>query len=586
MADNLNKITMESDNDEILQTFAEWFKESNSYHDELLRDQKIAEQYYLGNQTDKDSIPSYQSNIVENRIFEGVETLVPIITANPHKFIVKPGSENESSVVVSNKLQKVLDDKYRTLGIQEKLEDIARHMIVLKFGVLEYGWDKQIDDIGVELIDPRLILIPKLRTDIHDLPYVIKIQEFTKEEFENEFPQIDSDELTFTSKVDTGELGQERKKTLKVYVVWTNDMVCWIGGGKVLDKKLNPYYDWEGEETMNGKKWFNHLDNPQKPFVFFTTFRMTGNPIGDKSLIDIVISIQDAINTQKRRIIDNIRMMANGQVLVDDDAITQEQEGQLTNQPGLIIRGPGVASENKVRRDPGVPLPSGHFENLTHSEAIFDNIVGVHAATRGFAQAETLGQDIISRQQDYTRVDMFTRVLNRGIDRLANGLVQLMKMFYTETHVFKILGEEGAVEFVNFNRQDIEDYIEIEVKSGSQLPMDEVSLRTEAVQLWQLGAIDPVTLFERLKFPNPELSARRLLLWKQGQLDMETMAKLAQVEAGGMIKDRQVETQNKQRGMESVLNVLQRSQQGLGGAVPKQKGTPNLAGQKKVGKPK
>src|SRR3990167_5690541 len=138
----------------------------------------------------------------------------------------------------------------------------------------------------------------------------------------------------------------------------------------------------------------------------------------------------------------------------------------------------------------------------------------------------------MSRQQDFTRVDGITRVLNRGVTRIAVGLVQLMKMFYTEMQVVKILGEEGAVEFVKLNRDDINDYIEIIVKSGDNLPMDKVSLRTEAVQLWQLGALDPVTLFERLDFPNPAKAAERLQAWKQGQLTAETQAKIAEIAAG------------------------------------------------------
>src|SRR3990167_8320292 len=138
----------------------------------------------------------------------------------------------------------------------------------------------------------------------------------------------------------------------------------------------------------------------------------------------------------------------------------------------------------------------------------------------------------MSRQQDYTRIDLITRVLNRGVSRVAMGLVQLMKMFYTETQTVKILGEEGAVEFVKLNSDDIEDYIEIIVKSGDNLPLDKISLRTEAVQLWQLGALDPVTLFERLEFENPAKAAERLLAWKQGQLTAETQAKIAEIAAG------------------------------------------------------
>ncbi len=312
-------------------------------------------------------------------------------------------------------------------------------------------------------------------------------------------------------------------------------------------------------------------------------YRTGEEPIGSVSLVDIAIPIQDAINVQKRQIIDNLRRMGNGQIYLDSDAMTQEESENITNETGLVIRGELIASQNKIKREPGVPLPNAHFSNLQHSEATFDNLMGVHAATRGAGQNKTLGQDMISRQQDYTRIDLITRVLNRGIARVAMGLVQLMKMYYTETQTIKILGEDGSVEFLRLNRDDIEKYIEIVVKSGEQLPMDKVSLRTEAVQLWQLGALDPVTLFTRLEFPNPEKSAERLVAWKQGQLTQETQAKIAEIAAGakfGAEAKAATETTTPMgetgRKVETPANVLQRSTAGLGGTAPSLPGIPKL----------
>src|SRR3990167_1686135 len=223
---------------------------------------------------------------------------------------------------------------------------------------------------------------------------------------------------------------------------------------------------------------------------------------------------------------------------------------------------------------------------------VFDNIMGIHSATRGAAGAPTLGQDIISRQQDFTRVDLITRVLNRGVSRLANGLVQLMKMYYTETQTVKILGEDGAVEFVKLNQDDIEDYIEIVVKSGNVLPMDKVSLRTEAVQLWQLGALDPTTLFERLDFTNPQKAAPRLVAYKTGQLLQETGANITEAQAGaeaqaqakmktgaaavGVPQKGKGAGSSETRKTESPMNSMQRSTAGLGGMAPSNKGTPKL----------
>lgn len=579
MDDTLKKLTINSKKEDILETFNKWLDESEIYHNEMLKAQKLSYEYYIGNQTDKNEVPPYLSNTIENRIFESVETLVPIATSSAHQFQVLPASEEPDSKFKADKLGKILNRKYETLNIQEKLENITRDMLLRRFGVLKYEWNFDKDDVDVRKIDPRLILIPKLRVKPEKLSYVIEIQEYSKQEIEDYFPKINVDDLNKKSRqVDTGETENDE---YQVFEVWTDEMMFWISSDKVLDKKVNPYFDFKGKEKKiwKNKKWkkelkfYNHLDEPEKPFIFFSAFNISDGSVASTSLVEIGIPIQDAINSQKRSIINNLKQMGNSKTLVDSDALTEEEADNITNEPGLVLRGKNLASENKIRFESGTPIPQAHFANLQHSESVFDNIMGIHSSTRGAAQAATLGQDIISRQQDYTRIDTITRELNRGVSRLANGLTQLMKMFYDETHTIKMLGEQSATEFVKLNQEDIENYIEIIVKSGMNLPMDEVSLRTEAVQLWQLGALAPITLFKRLKFENPEKETTALLAWKQGQLDMETQAAIQQQGA----KEGQG---NKEEGRqtEGILDVLQRAKQSLGGTV---KGTPKTANNKR-----
>lgn len=577
--------TFDDDKEKLEETFTQWLKTSRTYHDELERRQKVASEYYKGNQTELESLDQHEDKTVENRIFEGIETIVPIATANPHKFLVLPGSDDETAKQRATNLQKVLSRLYETLNIQERLEFATRAMLKQRLGVLKVVWSEDKDDVDVIEIDSKRVYVPKVRAKPDDLPYVIEEQDYSKKEMEDYFPDVDLDELAYTN--------VEGRNEYKVYEVWTNELVAWFNNGKLLEKKASPMFDFEGEEeeyrTVKGKKktklrFYNHLDRPTKPYVFFVLFGNAEEPFGPVSLVDIAIPLQDAINTQKRQIIDNLKTMGNGQVYIDSEAMSQEESENITSEPGLVIRGEGVASRGAIKREPGVQLPTAHFANLTHTEQVFDNIMGVHASTRGAGEAKTLGQDMISRQQDYTRIDLVTRVLNRGVDRIANLLVQLMKMYYTEDHIVKVVGEKEASEFIRLNRSQIDDQIEIVVKSGETLPMDKVSLRTEAVQLWQLGAISPRLLYERLEIPHPEKAEQDLLAWKQGQLSMETQAKIQEMQAQAQF-GAQAEAikasagggaaQPSGRSVETPGNVLQRAQANLGGtanltATPKQ----------------
>ena len=242
---------------------------------------------------------------------------------------------------------------------------------------------------------------------------------------------------------------------------------------------------------------------------------------------------------------------------------------EITSEPGLIIQGDHLASENRIRRDPGVPLPNAHFSNLQESIIAFDNIFGIHGALRGAGGDKTLGGQILNRQQDLSRVDQITRCLNRGVARLADGLVQMMKLFYTEDQVIKILGNDGAIEFITFTRNDIDDGTVIVVKSGVPVSLDPQGRYNQAIQLWQLNALDPETLFERLDFADPQATAKKLLAWKQGQLLFESQLRQQEslVGAAASARGGGGEGNGEGRGTETPADVISRARAALGGGA-------------------
>src|SRR3990167_2667722 len=229
--------TEKSTDDEIIEVFEQWLKEAQIYHDGILTFQKLAEAYYLGSQRNKELLPTHRSNTVENRIFEAVETMVPIATASAHQFLALPPGNKEENKSKAGQLQKVLTRLYQTLNIQEKLEDVTRNFMLYRFGVLKWGWNWEEDDIEVKVIDPRLILIPKLRVDPHRLSYVMEIQEYDKDEMETNFPDANLDELGTESPIDVSYEKVTTQKTYRVYEIWTDETVAWICGKTVLIKK-------------------------------------------------------------------------------------------------------------------------------------------------------------------------------------------------------------------------------------------------------------------------------------------------------------------------------------------------------------
>ncbi len=516
---------VEQTDEELLALANQWMKESGEFHDELKKIQDKNEKYYLGDQTDRDQIPSHKCNAVDNLVFMGVETIVPVMTSNSAQFVVNPAQETEPSQQLADSLQEILKGQYDARRVKKVLEQAARHMVVYRFGVIKVYWDEYIDDWNLKAVRPQRIWIPKYGMTEDEVPFIIEKIDMTVSEIGEYFGNKMKDEVK-KSMTKTEDGGYEAAVT--VWEIWTNDFVFWKYGSLILKKQKNPYYDWTGRkkesvDVMGNNVvedvYYNHFRRPRKPYIFLSPFRLGKSIVGETSLVEQGMSLQDVDNTLMRQVVNNAKKMGNGAWFVDSGVMEEEKaKNAITNKEGIIVYGSGAANPNLLRREQAQPLPN-YIPNAQMSAKLsFDNIFGTHSTTRGErGNPETLGGRIMLKQGDISRIDLLVREIDRAVSEIGNWATQLMKMYYVSQKTVKIYGQNG-LKFITFSRDNIEDGIEISVKEGSTLQVDEVSRRNEALQLFQIGALDPVTLYERLKFPNPQQAAERLVGWIQGKL--------------------------------------------------------------------
>ena len=118
---------------------------------------------------------------------------------------------------------------------------------------------------------------------------------------------------------------------------------------------------------------------------------------------------------------------------------------------------------------------------------------------------------MLSQKSDLGRINALSESLEEGATRVYQLITQLYKVFAKEEHMVRYVGDEGPATFIKFNRDKIEDGIEIRVKSGSLRPEDKMSDRNEAVELAKIGGrIDPLTFGEKWHLDKPREFAKRM----------------------------------------------------------------------------
>jgi len=299
---------------------------------------------------------------------------------------------------------------------------------------------------------------------------------------------------------------------------WTPEYTCWTFKEYVLLKKKNPYWNYDSEKEMPPAvdemgletptpampvKGVNFFKEPKIPYVFLTMFNLGKGPVDNTSLITQNLSQQDLINKRLRQLDKNVDSMNGGLVISGErSGLTREQAGQVSSamRKGGTVFIPSGAPSDAVQRFPATGLPNDVYQQLVDTRTRLQDVFGVRGSnTGGIANEKTVRGKIIVQGLDSDRIGGgITARVEEFVDDIFNYMVQLL-------YVYQPAILQGVV---------TPPPLIVSITSGSMLPKDNVSEANQALELWSAQAIDPITLFEKLQFPNPQETAKKLFLWQ------------------------------------------------------------------------
>jgi hypothetical protein len=257
-------------------------------------------------------------------------------------------------------------------------------------------------------------------------------------------------------------------------------------------------------------------------------------PFDDTGLIQQVLPIQDLINKRLRQI-DRNADKTNGGLAVSGDSFTKEQAAgvaKATEKGGTVFVPTGDVNR-AVTRLVAPPLAPFVYESLVDYRNEARNIFGVRGSTaQGTIQDKTVRGKMQIKGQDSDRIGGgISTYLEQMSDVVYNYVVQMMYVYYDEEHIKTIIGNNRTEEYIKLKSSDLTCSLTVSVKDGSMIPKDPVTEREEVMELWAQGAVDPITFFEKLDFPNPRESAQQLYLWKADPISLFPELAQAQAEA-------------------------------------------------------
>lgn len=515
---------------EIIELVWQWKRSYAVYFNEIDKSQKLAFDYWVGKHRSDDGETvsrDYQQQI-DNLIFEAIETFLPIATrANPTPVVSADPSEQGQKLASDIKV--ALEHEADQQKLRRKLARMTRSWTLNKIGALKVTWDVSTKSIKTDVVNVKKM--------IFDKDGFVDDGGVFKGEYIGEKKQATADRLTemFPKKKDYIKAKCKGKMGTKLeYTEWwyKGRDVFYTHEDEVLGKYKNPNWNYDGEgvsiDPATGEEVHiqvqgtNHLKEPTAPYIFLSIFNTGVQPHDETSLILQNIPIQDRINRRYRQIDQNVKSMNNG-LVVSGRSFTEEQASQAASalRRGVAIRVPDGNVADAVQRFPAEGLPGDVFKSLEDDRNELRNIFGTSGSTpQGTEQQKTVRGKIMINQMDSSRIGGgVTECIEQVADTTYNYWVQMMFVYYDEEHFISTAGSAAGVELISLKNSDFPGLktLTITVKEGSLVPKDPLTQRNEAIDLWSAQAIDPLSFYRRLDFPDPAQATQQLILWQMFQ---------------------------------------------------------------------
>lgn len=360
-------------------------------------------------------------------------------------------------------------------------------------GVYGIFWDAEklngLGDIAIQPVDVLNLFWEPGKDDIQKCANVFHVEMIEREALRNRYPDLDEQDIKsegFKPRVYDAEDNYRGEDKVAV-VDWYYKQV---GGGKtvlhyckyvgttVLYASEDDWNAQPGQEPPATRGWYDH---GLYPFVVDAFYPLEGTPAGF-GLIDVNKQTQEDVDLMQSAIVTNTNMRAYPRYATRSDGGVNEQDFLDWTKP--IIKYEGNSLENDLQPIiiPDMPATcvtvlNNTIEMLKQTSGSTDfatgrSTGGVTAYSAIAALIETAGKNSKA----------FSEGSYRAFERIGQQVIELIRQFYDYDRQFRIEGEAGRMEFIQYNNAQLQKRALGMSMNGEEmyrLPLFDLDISTE-----------------------------------------------------------------------------------------------------------
>lgn len=382
----------------------------------------------------------------------------------------------------------------------------------LKQGTAVYGvyWNSQIDngvgDITIKRVDLLNIFWEPGISDIQDSRNVFTVELVDNDVLEQMYPFLEGKTGTDIYKVEEYVNDDHIDNSEKTAVI------DWYYKAQVGSRQILHYCKFACGEVIYASE--NDPDTAETgfyehgkyPFVFDVLFPIEGSPAGF-GYVDVSKDPQMHIDKMNQIISKNTMMAGKKRMLVKGETGVNEEE--LTDYSKDVVHVEGNLDDDHFRwfETPALPAQVMNYMQMRVDE------LKETSGNRDFSQGTTTAgvtaaSAIAALQEAGSKLSRDMVAASYNAYELLNHLVlELIRQFYEETRFFRIVGEQGMEDFVEYDNRRIRENLisqemgeeggfrkpifDIKISAQKQSPFSRISQNELAKELFAMGLFNP-----------------------------------------------------------------------------------------------
>ena len=393
---------------------------------------------------------------------------------------------------------------------EETYSDVMNYKLKTGTGVYGVFWDKSkmngLGDISIRKIDIINLFWESGIMDIQKSRHLFHVELADNDLLLGAYPQLqgklgaatmDITKYIYDDTVDTNNKSvvvdwyykkNQNGKTVLHYCKYVNDEVL---------------FATENDPNFAERGWYDH---GMYPFVFDPLFTTEGTPTGF-GYIDVGKDSQAYIDRGNQAIMKNMLANAKPRHFIRNDGSVNEEEYADTTKDFIHVD--GQLGQDSILPVQGKPLNDIYVAVINNKVDELKETTGNRdISTGGTTSGVTAASAIAAMQEAGSKLSRDNNKASyRAFRKLCLMVIELIRQFYDLPRCFRIMGENGAMRYVQYSNAGIQPQyqgndlgmdmgfriplFDIEVTAQKQSPYSKMSQNELALQFYSAGFFNP-----------------------------------------------------------------------------------------------